>query len=72
MFINEDGNDEANNAVGMAMKQVAEKHSSEFSVDLQQVDGNRSEPKEFLKNCNLIQKIICTSAIATIIHSDSS
>ena len=58
MFINEDSNDEANKAVGMALKHVAEKHSSEFSVDLQQVDGNRSEPKEFLKNCKLIHRII--------------
>lgn len=51
MFINEDGNDEAHKAFEMVLKQVTENPSIGFLVDVKRVDGNRTEPKEFLKNC---------------------
>lgn len=51
MFINEDRNNEANKAVQMVSKYVAENPSFGFSVDVTQVDGNRKQPKEFLKKC---------------------
>lgn len=57
MFINENGNDEANEAVQMILHYIAENPGNKsfgFSVELKQVNGNRSEPIEFLQRCKLI------------------
>ncbi|XP_031634040.1 ionotropic receptor 25a-like [Contarinia nasturtii] len=53
LFVNEDVNVEASKNVQIALNYIAENPDNRpkfnFSVNLKQVSGNRSEPKEFLK-----------------------
>lgn len=51
VFINEVGNDEAKQAVQAVLDYIVENPLLGLSVDLKQVYGNRSKPREFLKTC---------------------
>lgn len=57
MFINELGNEEANQATNTVLKYIAENSSLGISIHLDKIHGNRSEPKLFLKNSMLIWKL---------------
>lgn len=51
VFINESGNEEAYQAVKTVVDYAAENPTLGLSINLTQVQGNRSQPKEFLENC---------------------
>lgn len=55
MFINESGNEEANRAVETLVNYATENPSLGLTINLSQVGGNQSEPKEFLNECKYFQ-----------------